>query len=43
MTMSSEEIEVHVVACLGGCGRVFDKPEPDPIFICQQCRTFNRV
>lgn len=33
-----EEPEVHVVECRGGCARVFDKPRPDPFFICRQCR-----
>ena len=33
-----EEPEVHVVECHGGCARVFDKPRPDPFFICRQCR-----
>ena len=33
-----EEPEVHVVECRGGCARVFDKPRPDPLFVCRQCR-----
>lgn len=33
-----EEPEVHVVECMGGCARVFDKPHPDPLFVCRQCR-----
>ena len=33
-----EEPEVHVVECRGGCARVFDKPHPDPLFVCRQCR-----
>lgn len=36
-------IEVHTVACMGGCGKVYDFPEPHPFYICNRCRTFNRV
>lgn len=34
----ADEPEVHVVECRGGCARVFDKPAPDPLFMCRQCR-----
>lgn len=37
------EIEVYTEPCLGGCGKVFDLPEPDPAYICRKCSTMGRV
>lgn len=36
------EPEVYVEACVGGCGKVYDLPEPHPAYICRRCSTMGR-
>lgn len=40
--MTDNEPEVYVVVCLGGCGKVYDRSEPDPAYICNRCRMMGR-
>ena len=35
--------EVFTEACVGGCGKVYDLPEPHPGYICRRCAMMNRA
>ena len=35
--------EVFTEACVGGCGKVYDLPEPHPGYICRRCTMMNRA
>lgn len=37
------EPEVYVEACVGGCGKVYDLPEPRPAYVCRRCSMMGRA
>lgn len=39
---NEEEPGVYVLACQGGCGKVYDRAHPDPFYICRRCRMMGR-
>ena len=32
----------YAVACIGGCGKVYDLPEANPAYVCRRCMTMGR-
>lgn len=33
----------HVIACLGGCGKVYDLSDDPGVYVCHRCRMMSRV